>query len=421
MFSHRLAESLLWLQLWGSSVIDSSQQRKGVNKSPSRHSDWLLMGRQNAHWKRERAGWEGNRAFPNFKQRGGGIVKRKRHLEGEKEVKKREMRWRGRDKRRERSRRKRRGWEEEVKRWRWSGGAHLNKWFSCRGGGAQEAFFLSFVQQEAPASLYFSSQEENWRQYRGAPPHHRLHVWVCSFLPASLFFSVWLKRGSGLLMCFLRHTVQGFSSVAATVAAAPERCVRCPVWAQMLRESAESAVGVGPFLNVLSCCFPADTHTVWCVCGEQPGENSSGSLLSSVCVETRIWWFWWDGSVRFTCDRQDFFSALLEQSDWNAADLMYRQSQRSVKSTCRVWSSSTASVGDPPNTPSWLVSTASPHQDACGRARCAQSGVGETRRKQTHSGIPGHLDPDLWNHWPSQTCWVKRRMDSSTDRAARRR
>lgn len=38
-----------------------------------------------------------------------------------------------------------------------------------RGGGAQEGFFLSFVQQEAPASLCFSSQEGTDVSF-GVPP-----------------------------------------------------------------------------------------------------------------------------------------------------------------------------------------------------------------------------------------------------------
>lgn len=90
----------------------------------------------------------------------------------------------------------------------------------------------------------------------GCPPPHRLCVWVCSIVPASLFFSVWLKRGSGLLMRFLRHAVQGFSSAAA----ADERRVCRPARPPMLRERAESAVDVGRFLSVLSR-FSADTHT----------------------------------------------------------------------------------------------------------------------------------------------------------------
>lgn len=112
----------------------------------------------------------------------------------------------------------RRGGEKEKMKWRSSPEQAIL--LQSRGGAAQEGLFLSFVQQEAPASLYFSSQEKTDVSF-GVPPPHRLHVWVCSFLPASLFFSsgVWLKRGSGLLMRFLRHTVQGFSS---------ERCVPCP-------------------------------------------------------------------------------------------------------------------------------------------------------------------------------------------------
>lgn len=64
-------------------------------------------------------------------------------------------------------------------------------------------------------------------------------------------------------MRFLRHAVQGFSS-------ADQRRVCRPVRPRMLWESAESAVDVGRFLNVLSR-FSADTHlththTVFVVC-----------------------------------------------------------------------------------------------------------------------------------------------------------
>lgn len=66
-------------------------------------------------------------------------------------------------------------------------------------------------------------------------------------------------------MRFLRHAVQGFSS-----AAADQRRVRRPVRPRMLRERAESAVGVGRF----SECFEpflcrhtiTHTHTVFVVC-----------------------------------------------------------------------------------------------------------------------------------------------------------
>lgn len=120
MFSHRLAESLLWLQLCESSVIDSSQQRRGGNKSPSLCSDWLLKTTAEDRMRIERERVEEGRAseratFPKFKQRGGGrgggeeeekIGGREGGEEEEDEVKCRE-----------RSRREIRGWEEEgVKR-----------------------------------------------------------------------------------------------------------------------------------------------------------------------------------------------------------------------------------------------------------------------------------------------------------------
>lgn len=138
---------------------------------------------------RERGGREGKRAFPNFKQRGGGggsgeeeetiggreggeeegdEVKRKRKEEGEELEERKRMR---------------RGGEEEMMKWRSSPEQLIL--LQRRGGGAQEGFFLSFVQQEAPASLCFSSQEETDVSF-GVPPPPSACVGV--LVPPSLSF-----------------------------------------------------------------------------------------------------------------------------------------------------------------------------------------------------------------------------------------
>lgn len=145
------------------------------------------------------------------------------------------------------------------------------------GGGAEEGSSPSSVQQEAPASLHFSSQEEADVSFGVPPPTlTTTAVCMCGCARSSqpLFFSQRLAEAR-------ERAADAFSpSQHPGILLRHRRAGTPPLAVPYERrrhgggKSAESAVDVGNFLNVLSF-FSADKQThrrrrrLVCVCGEE--------------------------------------------------------------------------------------------------------------------------------------------------------
>lgn len=200
MFSHRLAESLLWLGAEDPLWLTAHSKERVWTKA---HLCTLIGCSWEDRMRIERERGEKGRASEHFptsnREEEEEVVKWKTQLEGEKEVKRREMRWRGREKRRGVG-----GKEEEVQRRRWSEGAHLNKWFSCREEAVEQrrdSFFPLCNRRLLHRSFFHLRRKLT--SVLGCPPPPTVCMCGCARSSQPLFFSVFgWSEGAGCWCVF---------------------------------------------------------------------------------------------------------------------------------------------------------------------------------------------------------------------------